>query len=147
MDFGSTLTIRQPNDGKIRQRIRLSGSRANLSCLDSNRSRIDGIRIVVARFGLFLQSLHSGQPDLSLLGNGISPWIDTTLIAMGIVVNLWCAAGHIRLVRQLKRGESDFEPPSAVVITVALVLAILGLAMRSISCESANQTLFARKNQ
>jgi uncharacterized protein (DUF302 family)/uncharacterized membrane protein YidH (DUF202 family) len=88
-----------------------------------------GFGFVVARFGLFLQSLHGGQPDLPVSATGISPWIGTALITMGVVVNLWCAAGHIRLVQQLKHGESDFERPSAPAVTLALVLAILGLAI------------------
>jgi uncharacterized protein (DUF302 family)/uncharacterized membrane protein YidH (DUF202 family) len=88
-----------------------------------------GFGFVVARFGVFLQTLQLGQSNLPFLGNGISPWIGTALIAMGIVVNVWCAVAHVRVVRQLRGGEFEFERPSALAMSLALVLAGLGLAM------------------
>jgi uncharacterized protein (DUF302 family) len=48
---------------------------------------------------------------------------------LGVIVNVVSAWSHIRLVQSLKRGESTFARPSALAITVAVVLAALGLAM------------------
>jgi uncharacterized protein (DUF302 family)/uncharacterized membrane protein YidH (DUF202 family) len=88
-----------------------------------------GFGFVVARFGLYLQTLRLGPADLALRGNGISPWIGTALIAMGIAVDIWCAVAHVRLVRQLKQGESAFGRPSALALGLAVMLGGLGLAM------------------
>jgi putative membrane protein len=79
--------------------------------MDSNCLALMGFGFVVARFGLFLQTLRLGPADLALRGNGISPWIGTALIAMGIAVNIWCAFAHVRLVRQLKRGNRRLAGP------------------------------------
>jgi uncharacterized protein (DUF302 family)/uncharacterized membrane protein YidH (DUF202 family) len=87
-----------------------------------------GFGFVVARFGLFLQALLIEQPNLPLRPYGISPWFGTALIVLGVLVNVMSAWNHIRLVRELRRGES-FSQPSAMAIIVAVTLAVLGLAM------------------
>ena len=51
------------------------------------------------------------------------------LIAASIAVNIWSTVAHIRLVRQLKRGESVFCQPSALAAGLAILLAAFGLAM------------------
>ena len=88
-----------------------------------------GFGFVVARVGLFLQTLRLGPSDLNFRSNGISPWIGTVLIAMGIAVNIWGALAHVRLVRKLKRGESAFGQPADLAVGLAVMLAGLGLAM------------------
>ena len=88
-----------------------------------------GFGFVVARFGLFLQMLRLGSDDLALRNNAISLWIGTTLIAIGVAVNIWCVLAHVRLVRQLERGESAFGRPSALAVGLAVILACVGLAM------------------
>jgi putative membrane protein len=88
-----------------------------------------GFGFVVARFGLFLQALQVRQPNLELWPYGPSFWFGTALIMLGVIVNVVCAWGHIRLVRELKRGESAFFRASSLAVAVALMLASLGLAM------------------
>jgi putative membrane protein len=88
-----------------------------------------GFGFVVARFGLFLESIRIVQPSLSLRAPGVSPWFGTALIVLGVIVNLVSAWKHIRLVQELKRGESAFSRPSSLAIGVAVMLAVLGLAM------------------
>jgi uncharacterized protein (DUF302 family)/uncharacterized membrane protein YidH (DUF202 family) len=88
-----------------------------------------GFGFVVARFGLFLEALQIEQPNLPLRSVGISPWFGATLILLGIVVNLWGVRSYIRLVRDLNRGERGFARPSTLAITVAVLLAAIGLAM------------------
>src|SRR5258707_267061 len=65
-----------------------------------------GFGFVVARFGLFLEALQIGQPNLPLRSIGLSPWFGTVLLLLGIIVNVWSARSHIRLVRELKRGQA-----------------------------------------
>ena len=88
-----------------------------------------GFGFVVARFDLFLQTLQLGQPNLQLRLHGPSPWFGTALIILGVIVNVACAWNHIRLVQQLNRGEAAFARPSSLAVTVAVILAVLGLAM------------------
>jgi putative membrane protein len=87
-----------------------------------------GFGFVVARFGLFLQALQIGQPNLHLRTYG-SSWFGTALIALGVVVNLIASWNHIRLVRVLRHGELAYARPSSLAIAVAVILAVLGLAM------------------
>jgi len=88
-----------------------------------------GFGFVVARFGLFLQALQIGQSDLQVRPFGPSFWFGTALIVLGVVVNIVCACSHIRLVRVLNRGGSEFNRPSSLAIAVAAMLAVLGVAM------------------
>ena len=47
-----------------------------------------GFGFVVARFGLFLQALQIGQPNLRVGSYGISFWFGTSLIVLGVIVNV-----------------------------------------------------------
>lgn len=88
-----------------------------------------GFGFVVARFGLFLQALQIGQLSHTVRPISLSPWFGTALIFLGIIVNLWSAWSHIRLVQALKRGGTEFARPSSLAIAVAILLAALGLGM------------------
>jgi uncharacterized protein (DUF302 family)/uncharacterized membrane protein YidH (DUF202 family) len=88
-----------------------------------------GFGFVVARFGLFLQALEAGKPDVQARPYGPSFWFGTGLILLGVVVNVLCAQRHIHLVRDLNRGASEFNRPSLLAVAVAVTLSVLGLAM------------------
>ena len=88
-----------------------------------------GFGFVVARFGLFLQALQARGSNFQARPDGPSFWFGTALIVLGVTVNLLCAWSHVRLVQKLNRGGSAFDRPSFLAITVAVVLAVLGLAM------------------
>lgn len=85
-----------------------------------------GFGFVVARFGLFLRELaintHSTQPT------AMSVWMGTALLLFGVGVNVAAAAHHVRVIGKLNRGV-DIGRPSAIGITVALILAAMGLAL------------------
>jgi putative membrane protein len=89
-----------------------------------------GFGFVVARFGLFLreiEAVHQTPPVKA--STGLSLWIGTALILLGVVVNLLVSAEHVRLMRHIPS-----QPPYGVRswlmgVGVALVLAILGIAM------------------
>ncbi|MGD0652846.1 MAG: DUF202 domain-containing protein [Thermoguttaceae bacterium] len=89
-----------------------------------------GFGFVVARFGLFLREIESVRQAAPLKApTGLSLWIGTALILLGVIVNLLVSAEHLRLMRQVQS-----EPPYGVRswllgVGVALVLAILGIAM------------------
>jgi putative membrane protein len=90
-----------------------------------------GFGFVVARFGLFLQEFQIGQQGQTLLSRspGLSRWFGTSLIAVGVIVNVVAAWHHARLVQELDRGGVPPARPSTVAIVIACVLALVGVAM------------------
>jgi uncharacterized protein (DUF302 family)/uncharacterized membrane protein YidH (DUF202 family) len=107
-----------PSDYLAAERTFLAWIRTGLALM--------GFGFVVARFGLFLRALQPSVPSQSY---GLSVWFGTALIVLGVIVNAWSLRHHIRLVRDLNRGEADFSRPSSLAIIVAVVLAVVGLAM------------------
>src|SRR5215472_17917428 len=57
-----------------------------------------GFGFVVARFGLFLQQLRFIDHVPSAPPYGLSLWFGTSLIGVGVIVNLSSAWRHVRLV-------------------------------------------------
>jgi inner membrane protein YidH len=110
-----------PSDYLAAERTYLAWIRTGLALM--------GFGFVVARFGLFLQALEIGQTHLALQSAGLSPWLGTALIALGVIVNVGCTWRYLRLLRQFQRGETQFARPSFLAIAVAAILAALGLAM------------------
>jgi uncharacterized protein (DUF302 family)/uncharacterized membrane protein YidH (DUF202 family) len=88
-----------------------------------------GFGFVVARFGLFLQQLRLIDHAPSAPSYGVSLWFGTALIALGVTVNLSSAWRHIRLVRELNRGEPECSHSLTQAVATALFLALVGLAM------------------
>ncbi len=89
-----------------------------------------GFGFVVARFGLFLQEFQIVQHGQAFLSRpGLSRWFGTSLIAVGVIVNVVAAWHHARLVRELDRGGVPPARPSTVAIVVACALALVGVAM------------------
>jgi uncharacterized protein (DUF302 family)/uncharacterized membrane protein YidH (DUF202 family) len=88
-----------------------------------------GFGFVVARFGLFLQQLRLIDRAPAATSYGVSLWFGTALIAVGVAVNLSSAWRHVRLVRELDRGEAGYARSLAPIVVTALFLALVGLAM------------------
>ena len=87
-----------------------------------------GFGFVVARFGLFLRELTAAHPFVSHRSTGVSLWVGTGLLIIGVIVNVGATVQHIRLLNRLSRGES-LDNYSGSAIVVALILAVLGLVM------------------
>ena len=88
-----------------------------------------GFGFVVARFGLFLQELAVVGNVFSAQSFGLSLWFGTALIAVGVVVNIFAGWQHARLVRELDRGGPVHSRPAVPAVSIALFLALVGLAM------------------
>jgi uncharacterized protein (DUF302 family)/uncharacterized membrane protein YidH (DUF202 family) len=88
-----------------------------------------GFGFVVARFGLFLQTFQQAQHAFPAESYGLSRWFGTTLIVVGVVVNLFAGWRHSRLVRELDRGETEHFRAHGPAVAVAAALALVGLAM------------------
>src|SRR5580658_6068308 len=110
-----------PSDYLAAERTFLAWIRTGLALM--------GFGFVVARFGLFLRMLQIGQPTLPRQSYGLSFWLGTTLIIVGVVVNIWSVRQHLRLVDDLNQGGSAYKRPSSLAIAVALILALVGAVM------------------
>ena len=86
-----------------------------------------GFGFVVARFGLFLREMAAAQESPPLHRVGQSLWIGTTLVALGVVVNVFAAVRHWQTVRRLEQNQQLRFSPVSFGGVVALLLAVLGL--------------------
>jgi putative membrane protein len=87
-----------------------------------------GFGFVVARFALYLRALvvsagrvRAGSPDGSL-------WLGVALVLLGVLVTLWAARRHARLMQRLRAGTWTPEHTSRSAIAAAIALAVVGLA-------------------
>ena len=88
-----------------------------------------GFGFVVARFGLFLRELAQvGRHDLGP-HLGLSLWLGTALVLLGVVVNLLAAVQHAGFMRRFRRGEPYRPARWSMAVIVAVLLAALGLGM------------------
>ena len=119
-------TPRPPADS-TRAREHLANERTLLAWVRTAIALM-GLGFVVARFGLFLREIgmttHMRPPE----STGVSLWVGTALLLLGVIVNITASIHHVRLIGQLNRGESIGRPSTAA-IAVALILAALGLAL------------------
>ncbi len=86
-----------------------------------------GFGFVVARFGLFLRELAAAQGEVPPHRVGLSLWIGTTLVLLGVAVNVFAAIRHWRTVRRLEQNQPLRFSPLSLGFIVALFLALLGL--------------------
>ena len=110
-----------PSDYLAAERTFLAWIRTGLALM--------GFGFVVARFGLFLQQLQVVEQAVPAASTGLSLWFGTALIAVGVFVFLLSAWHHLRLVRELSRGEPTPSRPSTQAVAIALFLASVGIAM------------------
>ena len=88
-----------------------------------------GFGFVVARFGLFLRELATMRDVPPQTNSGLSLSVGTTLVIMGVFVNILAAIKHWRDIRRLERGETLQITPWSLGMIVAFLLALLGLLM------------------
>jgi uncharacterized protein (DUF302 family)/uncharacterized membrane protein YidH (DUF202 family) len=87
-----------------------------------------GFGFVIARFGLFLRAMRLDQ-EVSGPGSIGSPGFGAALILAGSLALVWSAWGYTRLIRRLKRGESEPSLGSFFAVAIAVLLAALGVAL------------------
>jgi putative membrane protein len=128
----SRIVENEPNmmtDRSEDPRVRFAIERTLLAWVRTGLALM-GFGFVVARFGLFLREIEAVREGGPLkTSTGLSLWIGTVLILLGVIVNLLVSAEHLRLMRQIKS-----EPPYGVQswllgVAVSVILAILGMAM------------------
>lgn len=87
-----------------------------------------GFGFVVARFGLFLREIQISEHQVASRPTGFSVGFGTTLLLLGVVMNVIASFQHIQTVRKIARGEA-FDRPSYLAMSIAGVLTLVGLAM------------------
>ncbi len=86
-----------------------------------------GFGFVVARFGLFLRELAVARGEhLAHTGNG-SLWAGTSLVLLGVIVNVYAALAHVGFERRFRRGEAPHHSRFGTIL--ASLLAAVGFAM------------------
>jgi putative membrane protein len=110
-----------PSDYLAAERTFLAWIRTGLALM--------GFGFVVARFGLFLQEIHVVAPNVPAPRHGLSIWFGNALIAAGVIMDIFAAWHHVRMVHQLNRGETQFTRPSRGAVVLAGFLALVGIAM------------------
>src|SRR4051794_25251849 len=78
-----------------------------------------GFGFAAARFGLFLPQLQGTGRAAAVRPYGLSLWFGIALIAVGIFVNVFTGWHHLRLVRNLDRGQTEYSRPSTEVAAIA----------------------------
>jgi putative membrane protein len=88
-----------------------------------------GFGFIVARFGLFLHELREMRDQPAPESAGYSLYFGTALVLLGVTVNVAASIAHIRMVRRWNRGHPIARTPSALAVTMSLVLALVGAIM------------------
>jgi putative membrane protein len=108
-------------------RVRLAAERTLLAWIRTGLAMM-GFGFVVARFALWLHALPLAAPA-EPPPHHLSVWFGTALVLLGVATNVIAARRHRRYVRALDAGERDPELGTALAITIAMLLAAVGVAM------------------
>jgi putative membrane protein len=110
-------------------RVRLAIERTLLAWIRTGLALM-GFGFVVARFGLFLREIETVRQTAPVpTPTGLSLWIGTALILLGVVVNLLVSAEHVWLMRHVPSHPPFGARSWLLGVGVAVILALLGIAM------------------
>jgi len=88
-----------------------------------------GFGFVVARFSLFLRALTGNRSDLASTP-GLSLYIGTALVGVGVLVTLLASLRHRTDIKKLRAGKPLFEGHSASAgEVVGFALSIVGIVI------------------
>lgn len=88
-----------------------------------------GFGFVVARFGLFLREIAAVHEPPVPRQAGLSLWVGTAMVVIGVVVNLSAAVMYWRTIQRLRKGEPIRVRLLSLGVVVAILMGVLGLLM------------------
>ena len=106
----------------------LAAERTTLAYVRTGLSMM-GIGFVVARFGLVLRIMKISIAGSAEYSAGTSLWIGTGLVLLGATTNLLSTWQYWQQVRQLNFRMKENVRVSWIAVSLAFVLAIIGVAM------------------
>lgn len=118
----------EKQDGRLDPRVYFAAERTLLAWVRTGLAMM-GFGFVVARFGLFLRELTSVSNASAGQHSTLSLWVGTTLIVLGVVVNIGAAIKHWSTIRRLERGQPLRVGRWSFGTVVAFVLGVFGLLM------------------
>ena len=125
----STSPSPSPPGQPIDPRVYFAAERTQLAWIRTGLSLM-GFGFVVARFGLFLREIAAVRGGRPLVHTGLSLFIGTALVFVGVIVNVLSAIRQIQLTHAF--GAASLPTPTwfwMVGVALAFLLAGIGLAM------------------
>jgi putative membrane protein len=115
-------------EGEKDPRVWLAAERTLLAWIRTGLAMM-GFGFVVARFGLFLRELEATQRSSAPASPRLSLYFGTTLVFIGVVMNVWAAISHVRMLRRFSGATWTPETHSRSAVAASLVLAVAGLVV------------------
>lgn len=109
-------------------RVYLAAERTLLAWIRTGLALM-GFGFVVARFGLLISELTTREVSQHYTSTGFSFAVGIVLVLVGVFVNVAATVHHVRLTAHLISGDYLSGRPSYFGATVAVFLALIGVAM------------------
>ena len=114
-------------EGLSWKRVSRSSPRCNFC--ERHQESCRSLRIRCRPIRLFLREIAAVHGALPPQQHGISLWVGTTLVVVGVVVNVVAAVKHWQTIQLLQKGQSLRFHPLSLEAIVALRMAFLGVVM------------------
>jgi len=117
-----------PGEGERDPRVYFAAERTLLAWIRTGLGLM-GVGFAVARFGLFLRQMQSEETHMPIHATGLSVWSGVALVALGVIVNVSSVFSHVEVVHKLRSGTWTPGEVSKRAVTLAILLALVGVAM------------------